>query len=248
MLHRTRPITIQVRDAETQQPIAGARIEIKNIEASATGVESGTTGADGIVRLQDSVHDAAIGVQATARGYLFEQTYIPGETVRGIPPAPLFGKDSPRPVAFTVELYAQPRPEVELVVPSCYRGTVKVSVKLTPEQTFPPGQRLFSFPVGANGEVEVTGPLFLKRAQPVDFGMRYADGLPLTRNAEKGEPGYWWLRHEGSYDYFFIGSRGDYNIVRSEAAHDSGRPARSGGGGRGGRGGGRHGGGMGGTP
>jgi hypothetical protein len=245
-----RPLTIIARDAETQEPIAGARVSLRPIEGyHLPGPDLGTTGRDGIVRFQgNSKDDRAIGIEANANGYMLVSTYIPAETVRSIPAAPRFGHDTERPVAFTVELFAGPRPSVDLIVPAGYRGVVKADVAIARDAPCPPHQRKFQFSVAPDGTVHVTGPAMLERVQASDFQLRYADNAPISHKASSTDLGFWWLRHEGDADYYVIGDRGDYQLARAEEASDGGAPpprSSGGGGGRGGRGGHHRGGGGG---
>ena len=68
--------------------------------------------------------------------------------------------------------------------------------------------------------------------------MRYADGSPLSRNASVSDIGYWWIKSEGGYQCFFVGTQAEYNVLmRSEggepSAGKSNGDGKRGGGGRG---------------
>lgn len=232
-----RPLTILACDAETHQPIPGARVRLQPIEGHLSGPDVATAGDDGIVRMHgDALDDRALGVEATAEGYMLASTFIPAETVRGIPPSPRFGKDKDRPVAVTVELYAGPRPSVDLIVPTGYHGVVKAQVAIAHDVPCPPHQRKFRFPVTADGTVRLSGPTMLERVQPSDFQIRYADETPVSAKCRTTELGFWWLGHDGDTEYFVVGDKGDYALARTEARDDGEGPAPHSGG-RGGRGG-----------
>ena len=201
---------------ETQAPIAGARVRIHPMDGHLPGPDNGTTGDDGIVRVMANAHDErAIGVEATANGYLMAETFIPAQTVKAIAPSPLLTKDKTREVAFYVDLYAGPRPTVELVVPAGFRGIVKAEVAIAQDVPCPAGQRLFRFPVAADGSVRIAGPTLAERVDATDFHIRFADETPLSPKAHDTELGYWWLRHEENCNYFLVGDKADYTIARS---------------------------------
>jgi hypothetical protein len=245
-----RPLTILVRDAETQAPIANARIHLHAMEGHLPGADTGNAGDDGIIHLQAPGHDTrAIGIEAEAKGYMEANTFVSSESLKAIEPSPRFGKDKPRPVAVTVDLYAGPRPSVELVIPTGYHGVIKTDRAIEHDLACPKGQRRFSFPVAADGSAHVTGPGMLERVDVADYRFRYEDNAPISSKADTTPLGFWWLRHEGNVDYFVIGDKGDYMLARTEMASDGGEstPQRnSGGGQRGGGRGGHHRGGMGG--
>lgn len=220
----SRPVTIQVRDAETQQPIAHAHIELNRMGTHA--LDRGSSGDDGIARLIDDTGSKdPIGVEVTAPGYLLEQTFLPAHAVEAIPPAPRLGKDTARPVALVVDLYAEPRPSIELVVPGGYRGIVKACVHIPRDVPCPRGQRHFTFPVNGNGEADVTGPSLLERAQPADFRFRFDDGTPLTWHAQQSEIGFWWLRREGEMNFYYVGDKGEYTTIRRAEENATSEPA-----------------------
>lgn len=245
----TRPLTIEARDAETQAPIPGAHVRVHPMSGHTPGPDSVTTGEDGIAHLKSNARDErAIGVEATADGYLRADTFIPAQTVRAIEPTPLLAKDKTRQVAFHVDMYGGPRPTVELVVPAGYRGIVKAEIAIARDAASPKGQRLFQYPVGSDGVVRVEGPPLLERVDPTDFCFRFADAAPLSPKAHDSELGFWWLRHEEGWEYFVIGDRTEYSAARDngeEEGHDeSPGPRSSGRANGGGRGGHRRGGGA----
>jgi hypothetical protein len=247
-----RPLTILVRDAETQAPIANARIHLHAMEGHLPGADMGNAGDDGIAHLAAPGNDTrALGIEAEAKGYMEANTFISSESLKAIEPSPRFGKDKPRPVAVTVDLYAGPRPSVELVIPAGYHGVLKTDRAIEHDLACPPGQRRFTFPVAADGSVRVTGPGMLERVDVADYRFRYEDNAPISSKADHTPLGYWWLRHEGNVDYFVVGDKGDYMLARSDMPDTGDAPPRSsGGGGHKGGGGGHHrgggGGGMGG--
>jgi uncharacterized membrane protein YgcG len=251
------PILVQVLDAETHQPIAGAEARLPGVPACSSKV-IGTTEPDGSTHLKAVTEgEPSIVVEAIAAGYMDGQTHVPTETLRAAEAAlakSFFGHSPPLPVQ--VQLYAEPRPNVELALPPAYRGQVRARLQIQDDASPSPGLRAFHSDVPASGEVEIIGPPVLAHAFAPDFRLRYADGLPLSRNAAASEIGYWWIKNEGGYQCFFVGTQAEYNVLmRSEGGQPSaGKPngdgKRGGGGGgrgwRGGGSGGRGGAGMGG--
>jgi hypothetical protein len=241
-LHSYRPVAIEVRDAETHQPIPSADVAITypgTQPSFAPWNSSGTTGADGIVRLQAAPCGDATGisVEMTAKGYLFEQKILLDKDVAAIAPAHLFETVEKRPVSFVLEMVAGPSPTVELIVPAGYRGLVKAEVHVQDDLPCPAGQRCFSYVVPPSGEVQVTGPRLLRRVFAPDFQARYADGTVLDRQAKDSAVGVWCLKSEETRHVFLVGTQAEYEerrqFYQKEETRES-RPASSGrGGGRG---------------
>ena len=237
-----RPIAIQVRDAETKQPIGGAEVRIwypTEPPAKAGTNSRGLTQPDGIARMQVSSDPAACPLaELSAPGFLWEEKSLPGKDA----------KKNPHAVDVTFEMYAEPRPTGELVVPTGYRGVIEVKVQVHEDAPAVPSQRAFRAVVSPTGAAEVTGPPILHYVNGQGFQAKYADGTPIKRDVtEFDEVGFWWLKGEESDQLFLVGTKDEYEAHRRSAQDDGGKTRSSGGGkggGRGGRGGGRHGGGS----
>jgi hypothetical protein len=237
-LHRYRPVAIQAVDAETGRPVPGADIRITYpvTASSATPAPShGTTATDGIARLQAApcAEGGAVHVEASAPGYLGEETFLSSVSLQAISPAKPFEKVEHRPATLVVALYASPDPKVEMVIPTGFRGMVKAELKFSPDAPGSPGQRTFRYEVPASGVVQVNGPPLLRRLLPAEFHGSYADGTELKPDAADAQIGFWWLRHEELYDYFFVGTRSEYELHRP-AEERPRAEGRSGGGSKGG--------------
>jgi hypothetical protein len=216
--HQYRPVCILVQDAETKKPIAGAEVLISSplTEPSfAPWNSSGVTSGDGIVRLRATPYgEFGIAVEAKAKGYLDEVKDVSLATVRALEPAGFFEPPDNRPPNVIIEMYAEPRAIVELIVPTGYRGQIKVQIQAAQNDALcQPGQRSFTYAVRPSGIVEITGPPLLGHVCATDFHAKYADGTPLTRHAKDGEVGLWWLRRESSYFCFLVGTRSECNEV-----------------------------------
>jgi hypothetical protein len=216
-LHSYRPVPILVKDADTKQPIAGAEVRISypfTENARAPWCSSGITGSDGVARLRAApVGDIGILVELETRGYLSERKDLPIATVQALQPAHWFEEVERRPAAIVFEMYAEPRPTVELIVPSGYRGMVQVRVQAQDNAPCAPGQRKFSYVVSEPAVALVTGPSILAHVLPPDFVARYAHGQILSRDPKNGEPGLWWMKSEGEAQYFLVGTRGEFDIL-----------------------------------
>src|SRR5262249_53367817 len=146
-LHRYRPLSVLVQDAETKQPIPGVHLHLSYPLARSSCApweSSGMTGDNGVARLRAAPYgDEVILVEAEANGYLPEQKNLSAADVQALEPAHLFEAVERRPVSLVVELYAGPRPSVELVLPADYHGLVKVEVVIDDDAPCPPGHRCF---------------------------------------------------------------------------------------------------------
>jgi uncharacterized membrane protein YgcG len=247
-----RPMTILARDAETGKPIPGAVVSISYplVHPSQAPYDSvGATVADGLVHLRAApTGPAGVQVETKAAGFMPETKVLAIETVAAIKPAGWFEDVKERRPSLTIDLYAEPRPAVELVLPASYRGVVKVEVKADSQMPLPPGQRTFTYAVPPTGTIELTGPALLGRVAAIDYRARCADGPLLAREVNGPEVGFWGLNADGNHLTFLVGTRDDFEVKRREAlANDAAArgPATTGkgtgGGRRGGRGGGRSG-------
>ena len=91
--YQYRPVVILARDAETQQPIAGATVHVSYPLTNATQApldSGGATGKDGIVRLKAApAGDAGIQLDANATGYLAQEQHLAIEKIKSIPFVPV---------------------------------------------------------------------------------------------------------------------------------------------------------------
>jgi hypothetical protein len=240
-LHSYRNVTVQTVDAETKKPIPGAEVRLSYplADASMAPWQSvGTTGSNGTIQLRAAPYgEVGIQLDSTVPGYMSAQKGFPVAAVEAIKQAGFFESPDQRPVNFTVEMYAEPFPSVELVLPNGYRGTVKVGVKIKEDAPLKPGQRLFSYEVPKSGVIEIVGPPLLRRVFTPDFDARFADGTRLNRQPQGEEVGFQCLKTEGGIDYFLIGTRAEYEALqradRTEGAAQSRSSGGKGGGGRG---------------
>jgi hypothetical protein len=198
--HPPPPIDVQVRDAETKAAIGGAQVRVWHSGDHAV-VSTGATGPDGLARVSaPPAIDTPLLYEATANGYLARQSERPTEQT---------------PTGVILELFAGPRPTVELVVPDGYRGVVKATIRVQDDLPFKPGQRLFSYPVPASGVVAVVLPPLFGRGITPDIRARYANGTPLPRDAQAFEMGCHWLKADAEKEYVLaIGTQWEADEIR----------------------------------
>jgi hypothetical protein len=243
-LHSYRPVGVLVRDIETKQPILGASVRIAYplTRPSLAPYDScGKTGEDGVARLRAAPYgEYGIQVGVTAPGYMPESPEFTVAAVRHIEPAHWFEATEHRPADFVVDLYAEPRFSVELIVPAGYRGLIRATVEVQAEVPCAPGQRCFRYEVPPSGVVLVAGPAVLGRVLPAAYRACFADGTPLGEAISAVQVGFRWLKAEGNTQYFVVGTQSDYERFTRELLSrpvEGENSSREGGktGGRGGR-------------
>jgi hypothetical protein len=216
-----RPLVVQVRDAETKKPLSGAVVHVHypaGLDSTAPWESSGQSGADGIVRLRAALYgDEGIQLHADAPGYLKEELGVTAETLRQIEPT-FFASDSDRPVNLALELYAEPFPYIELVVPKSYHGIIKVEVQESADTPSPSGQRAFRYPVPPSGLVSAQRTGLLRHFHSTDIRARWADGAELKAPPHPWEVGFLWLKTEGKVQYFFVGTQWEHDDYRRRLA------------------------------
>src|SRR5580704_490058 len=133
VFHPYRPVPVLVRDAETKEPIPGAEVRITypfTDPELAPWDSVGRSADDGIARLRAAPYGTGILMEVTAPGRLSEHKDLSADAVGAIEPAGWFESTDRRPASQVIELYAEPRPTVELVVPAGYRGLVRAEIRV----------------------------------------------------------------------------------------------------------------------
>jgi hypothetical protein len=256
------PLTVHVRDAETQAPVPGATVRLWRFGPHAgERDQSFTTASDGNARVQLATPDeGGAMVEVSAPNHLSAQTALPHDVVAALEAVKPFHPYAGPPLVVTVDVFAGPRPTAELVLPAGFRGLVKAEVHVEPTGSWPAGQRTFTYAVPTTGVVRVSGPAVFGLTPGPEIVAKFADGAVLPTDGKADEVAFRWLRRDGDVVYFAVGTLADTTLARASLGHagdaySSGGSAdkppgggRRGGGGMGGRGGGRggRGGGMGG--
>ena len=217
MFYQYRPMPVLVRDAETKKPIASADVHISyplSQPEDSPWDSAGVTGKDGVAHLRAAPYGlAGILVEAAAPGYLSEQKSLSVDAVKAVAPGHLFESTDRRPPSLVVDLYAEPRPTIELIIPTGYKGLVKAELQIDENASAPAGERNFRFNVTGAGTVDIVGSPLLRRVPPVQFRARYADGMPLPLHAEEPQVGFWWLKSDGDAHTYFVGTHSEYEVA-----------------------------------
>ena len=203
-LQSYRPVSVVAVDAETKKPIPGAVVRISYPVTPgyrSPSPASGETGADGAVRLRAAPIEDGLDVEANAPGYLLEERSLSGQVVQDPQPAPV-----------VLEMYAAPRPTVELVLPLGFRGLVHVETRIRDDLPYPPGQRCFRYDVPASGVVQLTGPA-LSGGVPAVRAC-YTDGTLLAADAPDLDVGFRWVRSENNYELYMVGTRVECDALK----------------------------------
>ncbi len=235
--HTYRTVAVQVRDAETKKPIAGAKVRIwypVAREASAPYEASGVTGADGTVALRAApFYESEIQVEGSAADYLLDQTNLSEAAVQQAEAKHSFAGGPPIPVV--IEMYAGPHPTVELTFPVGYRGLVKAQVHVREDMASSPGQRCFKYEVSPNGAVTVEGPPLLRRVNSPNFTGRFADGTLLPKQPRDMDVALRIVRSDGDVHYFVVGTQFEADEYRHSQQREAAAERHSSGGKGGGR-------------
>src|ERR1017187_10377657 len=229
--HQYRPVSIEVIDAEAKKPIAGVEVKISYpLETSSFAPRESkeAAGADGIARLKAAPYGCAgVKVAVSAKGFLSEQKYLSIQEVQAIEPAYWFEDVKRRPPSFVLEMFTDPAPTIELIVPIAYRGQVKAKVEVQTDLPFVAGQRAFRFTVPDSGEVVMKGPPVFRHLSPPNVRLKFEGDLPLSVWAKDSEVGYWLLKCEGTTYHFLVGTQRDYDDYRRSLQNGgSERPSR----------------------
>ncbi len=239
-----RPVSVQILDADSNQPIVDARAEISYPLTGSFLPPSpslGTTGKNGIAQLTaSSKDDTQILLEVVAEGYLPEHRFLPVETVRAIKPAGLFELLERRPPNLVVEMYTEkPLPTIDLVLPAGYRGIVQLDMQIPENASAAPGKRQFSFVVPSSGSIQITGPAVLGHFPVPNVTAKYPDGAPLGRDPkmEEWNIGFWPVKYESRKLIYLVGTKAELAHYRAEHPEQPGlvvrAPGSSKGGGKG---------------
>jgi hypothetical protein len=224
VMYRYRPVPVLVRDAETKTPIANANVHLSyplSRDSLAPFDSSERTGTDGVARLRAAPYgDFGARVEASAAAYLSDQISISTESIQHVEPVHFFEKAEERKPEFVVEMYAEPRFTVELIVPPGYRGLIRAEIEPRDDMAVQPRQRNFRYEV-VDGFVRIKGPsIVLRRVYPSDYRACYADGTPLAGEMTLQKVGFRWLCGQDKEQCFVVGTQPEYDMQRRYAADD----------------------------
>jgi hypothetical protein len=246
-LHSTETIPIVVLDAETKTPIPGATVRLWSpADNSPSHLEpTGQTGPDGMARIKAFFpKEADVLIEVSAPGYLSDE--IDRLLSSKAPGAPAGGG--------IVEMFSGPKPCIQLVIPTGFRGDLKVELKIQDNAPMQPGQRVFTYNVPPTTQASIIGePVVVHIVGPPvmegrlgQFRGLYANRAPMPVEPKDTEVVLRWVRSEGLDQYFVVGTKIDEESARRAAEKNIG-PRETGGETKGGGGGRRGGGGAGGA-
>jgi hypothetical protein len=213
---------VLVRDAETKKPIPNAEVHLSyplTRDSLAPCNASAKTAEDGLVRLRAAPYGPyGVQMETTAPGYQPQDLEVSVAAIQEVSPAHLFEKVGLRPANFTVEMYAEPRFAVELVVPDGFHGLIKTESQIDENASCPSGQRCFRYEVPSSNTVLIKGPAILGRVSPSNYQARYAGGNLLGTKMDLVTVGFRWLKRDGKENYFVVGTQSEYDHFRRRLA------------------------------
>ncbi|QEL16174.1 hypothetical protein [Limnoglobus roseus] len=233
------PMTVHVRDAETKEPIVGATVDLSKLKG--TPIAKQVTTAGGVAQLTNPSQDDDGYLDVSAKGYLTEAR--PVYALKDSPPA---AGAVAQAQAVEIELYAAPQPAVELMIPTGFRGLIKVEFKVTADDGHS-RPRLFPVAVSADGTAQIVGPSIIHAVTPQDVRAVRPDGTALPTGGPADAVQLRWVKTTEQMDYFVFGTQSECGDARKSIDPEDKGSGGGGGGKGGGRkgGGGRHGGGRG---
>lgn len=164
-LSMARPVAFSVIDAETKQPIAGAKLDACyyvlldfGLIFFGWGPLEGVTDRDGKVTLHIDPHHPAVRTKAAAKGYQEENRSATNFQGRLLP-----RKQQQWGNEYVLEMYAEPAATLDLEFSEGFRGLVLVRFSPPNPLAHRAGQRHFRYVVPANGVVDVKESALLER-------------------------------------------------------------------------------------
>jgi hypothetical protein len=170
------PVTFTVQDAETKQPIEGVGIDPKYIGLFVPQVNGGVTDANGKLTLFMDTKAESLSIAAGIEGYQSESNMWGTAIQKRLFPRPgsLWGSN------FVLEMYKDPAAEMNLVIPTGYRGVVLIQfapMDSPPQQI---GQRIFSYELDLEGKVLVRESGLFERMQGYyQINARFREGIEI---------------------------------------------------------------------
>jgi hypothetical protein len=226
-LDRYRQVDVVVRDAETGKPVPAANVRISYPTARSSFAPheaASTTSPDGVARIDVAPYaESCILLEVGAAGYISYPRDVCAEVLRQTEPDSWFAAKKHPPLQLAVAMLAEPRFCIEWIVPTGFRGLIKAEVKLDDQLQCPPAQRCLRFEVPPSGQVQIAVPGGLQHYPPA-YRARYADGTPLSEDVDALKIGFQWLKRDGDYEYFVVGTRVDFESYRRENSSQRSNP------------------------
>jgi hypothetical protein len=210
LLYRYHPVTIQAIDAETKKPIVGAYAEITYPNTQphrAPYLASGSTGDNGIAELKatgSGIYCARLDI--SAKGYMHEDEDLSLDAIEAADGGTASKASKASKPTFVMELFAEPRPQLELIIPDGTVGPIRVNVHIQDDFVYPAGQRDFRYPVVPPEVTQIILPPMFRHVSAAAFSGRFANGTELHATEVDTEVGFWWVGAEGDLNTYFVGS------------------------------------------
>src|SRR5437762_8416454 len=199
-----RTITAKVVDAETGQPISGAVVRTdynQGLWHVAPSTSRGVTGTNGTTRIRVAKDPNGIPISPEADGYL--DYWGDGVYPDGRPYSTPYTELPRWPFdAVTLSLYAEPAPQVVLIVPDGYTGPIPVGTGYGKRGNPWPGRRIFEVPWKPGRTVSLRDLPQMNGSPLTVTSVRYASGRDLPFGIPRTEGIAWWRMPGG----LFIGS------------------------------------------
>jgi len=194
-----RDVTVSVRDAETNQPISHARVDVKYLYMMVINAPKptyGNTDADGIAVIHAANFDGQ-DWKASAEGFLSDQR-------------PFFDNES----RADFKLYREPAPTIEIIVPNGFRGPLLIDRRpVTDWIQGETGHRVFTYHASSNGYVAIDATPLLMGFDIFKLEARFENGAPIPRRDLVGTgPGtiaLRWVDASWPRDLFVVGTESD---------------------------------------
>lgn len=212
-------VSVQVIDGETRRPIPDAKVGVyypNMLDFTAPLPAESRTDAQGFAKVRVGEYHS-IHIYALFDGYLWPD----GVRLNEQSLKELARRTQPN---LTIEMWADPQPTAELVVPNGYRGAVKVICERDDSAPIPHGKRHFTFPVEPNGRVIIRGPGLLTSRDGPEFTARYVDGTAIpTHSSRYSEVALRWLAsrtwRDRNTQLFCIGTETEGEVIR-QSVHE----------------------------
>lgn len=209
-----RPVTAQVVDGDTGEPIAGASIEVEHRFGLPPGTVRVQTDADGRATMQIAqtrARNGSLGWRVSHPGYL--ERYNVAHDGPRVPSE--FATSGGQHAAAMVTLFKGPVPRLTIEVPVGYRGPV--ALRFVPACDAPFSRR-FTAGVSEAGQAEIRVPEpFLDPWYPrLEMDWRYTNGEAVGYMA--GESGLAPIWKDELRGLWFIGTRAEAQALRHEVA------------------------------
>ncbi|MFO0937630.1 MAG: hypothetical protein U0798_14080 [Gemmataceae bacterium] len=225
---------VRVIDAETKLPLPDATVQLSEAQYNDVAREiDSKTEKTGIARFRELPGESDCVLTVAANQYLPHITTL-YEAKNAAISNSTFASDPMLPAnkrIVQVELFAAPRPTIELVVPNGFRGLIQADLQIDPTQISSSQMRRFRYDLDQNGHATVTGPPVLQCVLPADFIAISSDGTPMPVPKLPFDVGLRIVAKTDAADYFVIGTELECaqakkklaNVIESRGGSKKGR-------------------------